>query len=85
MGSWKDYENDYEVGFVISHADDMEEIGWRGVVKKIRETVGENPVYSASNNNRSRMPRLTVSLQSHLTLMRLTLDLHLRTSFIVSL
>ncbi|KAI0729345.1 Arginase/deacetylase [Fomitopsis betulina] len=45
MGSWKDYENDYEVGFVISHADDMEEIGWRGVVKKIRETVGENPVY----------------------------------------
>ncbi|EPT03647.1 hypothetical protein FOMPIDRAFT_1158428 [Fomitopsis schrenkii] len=45
MGSWKDYENDYEVGFVISHADEMEEIGWRGVVKKIRETVGDNPVY----------------------------------------
>ena len=46
MSSWEDYENDYEVGFVISHADDLEEIGWRGVVKKIRDTVGDNPVYS---------------------------------------
>lgn len=46
MTSWEDYDNDYEVGFVISHADDLEEVGWRGVVKKIRETVGDNPVYS---------------------------------------
>lgn len=55
MGSWKDYENDYEVGFVISHADEMEEIGWRGVVKKIRETVGDNPVYSAPNDLRIKL------------------------------
>ncbi|EJT96869.1 Arginase/deacetylase [Dacryopinax primogenitus] len=45
LQSWKDYENDYEVGFVISHADDIEEVGWRGIVKRIREVVGENPVY----------------------------------------
>jgi hypothetical protein len=48
--SWKDYENDAEVGFVISHAEDIEEIGWRGIVKRIREVVGENPVYSASTH-----------------------------------
>ena len=52
MGSWKDYENDYEVGFVISHAEELEDIGWRGVVKKIRETVGDNPVYSTSSELR---------------------------------
>ncbi|PCH38435.1 agmatinase [Wolfiporia cocos MD-104 SS10] len=45
LSSWDDYDNDYEVGFVISHADELEEIGWKGVVKKIRETVGDNPVY----------------------------------------
>ncbi|KAH8102945.1 agmatinase [Cristinia sonorae] len=43
--SWTDYDDDYEVGFVISHAEDIEEIGWRGIVKYIRETVGDNPVY----------------------------------------
>jgi agmatinase len=30
---------------VISHAEDIEEIGWRGIVKKIRDVVGERPVY----------------------------------------
>ncbi|KAI0956782.1 hypothetical protein AcW1_005380 [Taiwanofungus camphoratus] len=45
LSSWEDYDNDYEVGFVISHADELEEVGWRGVVKKIRDTVGDNPVY----------------------------------------
>jgi agmatinase len=30
---------------VISHAEDIEEIGYKGIVKKIREVVGENPVY----------------------------------------
>jgi agmatinase len=45
IGSWDDYKNDAKVGFVISHAEDIEEIGWRGIVKKIREVVGDNPVY----------------------------------------
>jgi len=45
VGDWENYKNDYEVGFVISHAEDIEEIGWRGIVQKIRETVGDNPVY----------------------------------------
>ncbi|KAI0078956.1 Arginase/deacetylase [Panus rudis PR-1116 ss-1] len=45
LNSWDDYDNDAEVGFVISHAEDIEEVGWKGVVKKIWETVGDNPVY----------------------------------------
>ena len=47
LNDWADYENDYDVGFVISHAEDLEDIGWKGVVKMIRDTVGSNPVYSA--------------------------------------
>jgi len=43
--SWNDYKNDYEVGFIISHAEDIEEVGYKGIVKKIREVVGDNPVY----------------------------------------
>lgn len=43
---WGDYEDDYKFGFVISHAEDIEEVGWKGIVKKIRDTVGDNPVYS---------------------------------------
>jgi agmatinase len=46
ISSWEDYEDDAKVGFVISHAEDIEEVGWRGIVKRIREVVGENPVYS---------------------------------------
>ncbi|KAJ3557917.1 hypothetical protein NM688_g1211 [Phlebia brevispora] len=45
LGSWEDEENDYKVGFVISYAEDIEEIGWRGIVKRIRDIVGDNPVY----------------------------------------
>ncbi|OBZ75176.1 putative agmatinase 1 [Grifola frondosa] len=45
LGDWEDYDNDYEAGFVISHADEIEEIGWKGVVKKIKDAVGNNPVY----------------------------------------
>lgn len=45
LQTWGDYENDYEVGFIISHAEDIEEVGWRGIVKRIREVVGDNPVY----------------------------------------
>ncbi|KAI0086647.1 agmatinase [Irpex rosettiformis] len=45
LHSWDDEEDDYEAGFVISYADDIEEVGWQGIVKTIRETVGDNPVY----------------------------------------
>ncbi|KAI0648294.1 Arginase/deacetylase [Trametes meyenii] len=45
INDWKDYEEDYEFGWVISHAEDVEDVGWQGVVKKIRDTVGDNPVY----------------------------------------
>ncbi len=46
LHSWDDEKDDYEAGFVISYADDIEEGGWQGIVKKIRDTVGDNPVYS---------------------------------------
>ncbi|KAI0373281.1 Arginase/deacetylase [Pilatotrama ljubarskyi] len=45
INSWTDYDEDYEFGWVISHAEDVEDMGWEGVVKKIRDTVGDNPVY----------------------------------------
>ncbi|KAH9890635.1 Arginase/deacetylase [Cubamyces lactineus] len=45
INSWQDYDDDYEFGWIISHAEDVEDVGWQGVVKKIRDTVGDNPVY----------------------------------------
>ncbi|CDO68871.1 hypothetical protein BN946_scf185000.g14 [Trametes cinnabarina] len=45
INSWQDYDDDYEFGWVISHAEDVEDMGWQGVVKRIRDTVGDNPVY----------------------------------------
>ncbi|KAI0345189.1 agmatinase [Trametopsis cervina] len=45
LHSWKDEDDDHDVGFVISYADDIEDGGWQGIVKRIRDTVGDNPVY----------------------------------------
>ncbi|KAF8510625.1 agmatinase [Gautieria morchelliformis] len=45
IGSWQDYKDDRDMGFTISHADEIEDIGYEGIVKKIRDTVGRNPVY----------------------------------------
>ncbi|KAF8524053.1 Arginase/deacetylase [Hysterangium stoloniferum] len=45
ISSWKDYEDDRNVGFSIIHADEIEDIGYKGVIKKIRDRVGTNPVY----------------------------------------
>ena len=36
---------------MISHAYDIEEVGWKGIVKHIRDTVGDNPVYSAFSSS----------------------------------
>lgn len=44
--TWDRYTNDWEVGFHISHAEDIEDVGIKGIVSKVREVVGENPVYS---------------------------------------
>lgn len=46
INDWDRYDDDYELGFVISHAEDIEEVGWQGIVKKNRDTVRNNPVYS---------------------------------------
>lgn len=48
IGSWQDYEDDWDFGFSISHADEIEDIGYKGIVKKIRDIVGKNPVYRES-------------------------------------
>jgi agmatinase len=47
INSWQDYEHDAAVDFVISHAEDIEDVGYKGIVQKIRGVVGDNPVYSA--------------------------------------
>ncbi|EKM55971.1 uncharacterized protein PHACADRAFT_256966 [Phanerochaete carnosa HHB-10118-sp] len=45
LHGWEDEENDAEVGFQISYAEDIEEVGYQGIVDRIKEVVGENPVY----------------------------------------
>lgn len=40
-----DYENDREVGFDIIHAADIDSIGVVGVIKRIKEVVGNSPTY----------------------------------------
>ena len=56
INSWEDYDDDYEFGWVISHAWDAEDMGWQGIVKKIRETVGDNPVYSEPHASKNDLP-----------------------------
>lgn len=38
-------ENDADVGFEIITTDDIDEIGTSGIVKLIRDRVGNGPVY----------------------------------------
>ena len=45
MHSFEDEKNDAHVGFHISYAEDIEEIGYQGIVNRILEVVGDNPVY----------------------------------------
>lgn len=40
-----DYENDGYCGFEISEAREIDTIGTEGIIKKIRDRVGDNPVY----------------------------------------
>lgn len=41
----EDMENDASVGFEIITTDDIDEIGTSGIVKLIRDRVGNGPVY----------------------------------------
>ena len=45
LQSFADEDEDAEVGFHISYAEDIEEVGYKGIVKRIRDVVGDNPVY----------------------------------------
>lgn len=40
-----DEETDHKVGFKTIVADEIEDYGWKGVVERIRERVGDTPVY----------------------------------------
>jgi len=40
-----DLKQDEELGFKVVHCDEFEEVGVGGVVNRIRERVGENPLY----------------------------------------
>ncbi|ORY91886.1 arginase [Syncephalastrum racemosum] len=45
LTSIKDYEDDYEVGFDIIEARDIDVIGTQGIIDRIRAAVGDNYVY----------------------------------------
>ncbi|ORY75310.1 agmatinase [Leucosporidium creatinivorum] len=40
-----DYQTDAECGFQLSEAREIDTIGTEGIIKRIRDTVGTNPVY----------------------------------------
>jgi len=40
-----DLHNDREVGFQLITADDIDDLGANEIVRRIRERVGETPVY----------------------------------------
>jgi agmatinase len=40
-----DYVTDAECGFQLSEAREIDTIGTDGIIKRIRDTVGNNPVY----------------------------------------
>jgi agmatinase len=37
LNNWDDYKNDAKVGFHISHAEDIEEVGYKGIVAAVDE------------------------------------------------
>jgi agmatinase len=43
----EDLKTDLQCGFAISYAEDIDDVGYQGIVKKIRDTVADGPVYSA--------------------------------------
>ncbi|THU97693.1 agmatinase [Dendrothele bispora CBS 962.96] len=45
LSGLEDYENDDDAGFLRIEAREIDTIGVDGIIKKIRETVGDNPVY----------------------------------------
>ncbi|KAH9815326.1 putative agmatinase 1 [Teratosphaeria destructans] len=45
LSGLSDYENDGYVGFQIVEAREIDTIGTDGIIKKIRDRVGDNPVY----------------------------------------
>ena len=49
LESLDDYREDRELGFEIIHADEIEDIGYKGVAQKIKDRVGDSAVYSSSS------------------------------------
>jgi len=49
-----DYENDQTAGFAIIEAEEMEDIGYKGIVNRIRAAVGDLPVYRTSIRSSAR-------------------------------
>lgn len=40
-----DLENDKEIGFQLIHADEIDKIGVDGIVKRIKQRVGDSLLY----------------------------------------
>jgi len=45
LSGLEDYENDDDIGFKRIEAREIDTIGTDGIIKKIRDTVGNGPVY----------------------------------------
>jgi agmatinase len=58
LKSADDYRQDRALGFEIIHADEIEDIGYKGIVRKIRDRVQGTPVYSKRARARLHAPRL---------------------------
>lgn len=43
--SSRDYEIDQDVGFTLIEAQEIDDIGVKGIVNKVRTTVGDTPTY----------------------------------------
>lgn len=45
LNGLEDIENDEEVGFALITGDDIDDYGIPAIIKKIRDRVGDSPVY----------------------------------------
>lgn len=63
---------DAECGFQLSEAREIDTIGTEGIIKRIRDTVGKNPVYLSidigESSSRLDYPRAAVFAEADLLL-----------------
>lgn len=56
-----DEETDRKVGFTTIVADEIEDYGWKGVVERIKDRVGDSPVYFTIGTSLPSVTRRPIS------------------------